>query len=296
MIPVLNIPFLGQRCPLKARRVSFSLCMIKPSFTELFPGVQVRLMSRADLTAASDLGVECFFQPRLKVNESDSRFTHFEYSLLKKIVSLSTHIEKIDAWLSNYIGFGNRAGKRLDSPQNWRASDDSLIIVAVSISSSELSECSSSHLLGLVELCLEKPTGLLTPPLRRIDFFGLFPVGKATAGSGYRPYLCNLSVAPMGRRRGLGRYLCRLCESVARDLWGYDELYLHVQEENEAAQRLYEGMGYTQRRLLSAKQIKEENMENIRFYGRDLRTPAEATMLRSISPSSSSSFSTITVR
>ena len=69
-------------------------------------------------------------------------------------------------------------------------------------------------LIGLVEICLEKPTGLLTPPLRPVDFFGLLPANKAKQGSGFKPYLCNLCIAEAGRRKGLGKLLCSICEQV----------------------------------------------------------------------------------
>lgn len=69
-------------------------------------------------------------------------------------------------------------------------------------------------LIGLVEICLEKPTGLLTPPLRPVDFFGLLAANKAKQGSGFQPYLCNLCIAEAGRRRGLGKLLCSICEEV----------------------------------------------------------------------------------
>ena len=69
-------------------------------------------------------------------------------------------------------------------------------------------------LIGLVEICLEKPTGLLTPPLRPVDFVGLLPATKAKQGSGFQPYLCNLCIAEAGRRRGLGKLLCSICEEV----------------------------------------------------------------------------------
>ena len=48
-------------------------------------------------------------------------------------------------------------------------------------------------------------------------------------------------------------------------------MYLHVQEENLAARNLYESMGYERKYLLSEKQIKFENMENIRYYWRNIR-------------------------
>ncbi len=57
------------------------------------------------------------------------------------------------------------------------------------------------------------------------------------------PYLSNLAVSLTHRRRGTARQLLRRCEQIALD-WGYDVLFLHVLEDNTAAQKLYEANGY----------------------------------------------------
>lgn len=59
-----------------------------------------------------------------------------------------------------------------------------------------------------------------------------------------RPYLCNLCVSPSLRSLGIGRALCRIVESIAREKWGYDHVYLHVDPTNDAARTLYEKEGY----------------------------------------------------
>ena len=59
-----------------------------------------------------------------------------------------------------------------------------------------------------------------------------------------RPYLCNLCVSESLRSLGIGRSLCRLVESVARDKWGYSHMYLHVDPSNDAARGLYQKEGY----------------------------------------------------
>jgi hypothetical protein len=42
----------------------------------------------------------------------------------------------------------------------------------------------------------------------------------------------------------LGKSLVRVCEGVARDVWGYDELYLHLDASDPTATTLYNNMGY----------------------------------------------------
>lgn len=59
-----------------------------------------------------------------------------------------------------------------------------------------------------------------------------------------RPYLCNLAIAESYRRRGLGRRLVDLCEKISKDTWGYSEIYLHADGEDEAAATLYDKADY----------------------------------------------------
>lgn len=60
--------------------------------------------------------------------------------------------------------------------------------------------------------------------------------------SGY-PYLSNLAVHSEYRRRGVARQLLLACEQIASN-WGYQDLYLHVLENNLKARGLYTQLGY----------------------------------------------------
>ncbi|MFB2837891.1 GNAT family N-acetyltransferase [Floridanema evergladense] len=60
--------------------------------------------------------------------------------------------------------------------------------------------------------------------------------------SGY-PYLSNLAVQTEYRRRGVARQLLLNCEQIALN-WGYQDLYLHVLENNHKARGLYTQLGY----------------------------------------------------
>ena len=87
-----------------------------------------------------------------------------------------------------------------------------------------------------------------------------FPTSKP-----YRAYLANMAVAPEARRSGVATSVIRYSERMAR-LWGFDELWLHVNIDNPGAQRLYEGLGYERvsedpwwyidRRYLLVKNVK----------------------------------------
>lgn len=56
-------------------------------------------------------------------------------------------------------------------------------------------------------------------------------------------YVSNLAVRPTHRRRGVARQLLLSCEQVALS-WGFQDLYLHVLENNHQARQLYFQLGY----------------------------------------------------
>jgi ribosomal protein S18 acetylase RimI-like enzyme len=60
-------------------------------------------------------------------------------------------------------------------------------------------------------------------------------------------YLSNLAVKTEYRHRGVAQELLKTCERIALD-WGFEDLYLHVLENNDAAQRLYWRAGYRMQR------------------------------------------------
>ncbi|AFY35146.1 GNAT family N-acetyltransferase [Calothrix sp. PCC 7507] len=57
------------------------------------------------------------------------------------------------------------------------------------------------------------------------------------------PYLSNLAVCPKYRRNGVASELLTKCEYVSRE-WGFQDLYLHVVEDNHQARQLYFKQGY----------------------------------------------------
>ena len=62
-------------------------------------------------------------------------------------------------------------------------------------------------------------------------------------GSPRKLYCCDLAVAPAARRRGLATTLLEAVEEYA-SAKGHDELYLHVEKGNAAAEALYLREGY----------------------------------------------------
>ncbi|KAL7538509.1 hypothetical protein ACHAXR_008596 [Thalassiosira sp. AJA248-18] len=68
------------------------------------------------------------------------------------------------------------------------------------------------------------------------------------AGTSPRPYLSDLGVSTLHRRRGIGEKLVRACEQWTHDR-GYEKLYLKVDKKNVVGVSLYSAMGYKQTRL-----------------------------------------------
>lgn len=62
-------------------------------------------------------------------------------------------------------------------------------------------------------------------------------------GSKMHAYIQNLAVLVDERRKGAASRLVKRCEATAI-LWGYAEVYLHVDEENPGALALYKSLGY----------------------------------------------------
>lgn len=56
-------------------------------------------------------------------------------------------------------------------------------------------------------------------------------------------YLSNLAVINASRRQGIASKLLQKCEQIAYN-WGYENIYLHVLENNHQATKLYLGNGY----------------------------------------------------
>ncbi|CAL1157024.1 unnamed protein product [Cladocopium goreaui] len=70
------------------------------------------------------------------------------------------------------------------------------------------------------------------------------PGATSKPGVPSKPYILNLCVEPDFRRQGLARRLMKVSERLIRDVWGDTEIYLHVEDDQVAANYLYEKIGY----------------------------------------------------
>jgi ribosomal protein S18 acetylase RimI-like enzyme len=57
------------------------------------------------------------------------------------------------------------------------------------------------------------------------------------------PYLSNLAIHPSYRRLGVASSLLFRCEQISQE-WGFQDLYLHVLEDNYQARQLYFKLAY----------------------------------------------------
>lgn len=64
-------------------------------------------------------------------------------------------------------------------------------------------------------------------------------------------YISNLAVSPTSRRQGVAEKLLCKCEQIATE-WGFEEIFLHVLEDNEPARQLYLKNGYELQRIDSS--------------------------------------------
>ena len=71
-----------------------------------------------------------------------------------------------------------------------------------------------------------------------------FGIGMDTGD--LQPYLSNLCVSEEFRGKKIGRALVRCVEDIAQSSWGMSRMYLHVDEDNVAALRLYKSEGNVQ--------------------------------------------------
>lgn len=215
----------------------------------------LHLLEQKDIKAAADLAFLAFYKPRFKYDVKD--WSALENLLFGPIIFFLDSVDRLDAWLANYIGLWSRAGKRLKVP-TLEKTYDSIFLAATHADST------NTTLLAVVELSLDEANGLLSPPLRPF-----FPLSVST---NRKPYLSNLCVHPGYRRQGLGRFMCCAVETIALRFWAENSVYLHVEKGNRGAEYLYRSLGYAEVDILSEKQKRQHNMMQIHYFCKEMAT------------------------
>ena len=216
---------------------------------------RIGLLEEKELGRAVDISMDGFFKPKLILNENG--MGSFERYIARNVVGAFTNFERKDAQISNYIGFKTRSDRRLSNP-NLELSKYSFILAAF--------EISTDTIVGIVEVSLEEPDGMLAPPVQS-------PF-KRDPEIGDMPYLCNLSIDSKYRRKGLGKLLCRACENIVICFWKKDTIYLHVEASNLPAQRLYINMGYVPATIkIPVWQRHMMGVDNVLYFKKQLIDP-----------------------
>jgi len=231
------------------------------------------LLESIDLDNASQLAVDAFYRPRVTINSKG--MSSFEVWFAETFVGPFNAFDKFDAFLTNKWGFESRSRSRLSKP-SLKPSSESFILATTLKKDREEDANGNEHnvindgnhvdsnpIVGIVEISLEKPDGNLAPAVQ------IFPRPPPTDND--QAYLCNLCVSKQHRRTGMGKALCQLSEQLVVKHWGRKQMYLHVEDSNDAARTLYTSMGYEETPGLNPFEAKLKGMENIRYYKKSLK-------------------------
>jgi ribosomal protein S18 acetylase RimI-like enzyme len=210
------------------------------------------LVEEKDLIEVSELSMISFYNPRLKLDTKG--MVGIEKKIWNGVIGVFNSLDKMDARNSHFVGFRSRCRSRLLKPGLHISADSILLALLDSV---------TRKLVGVVEVSLENPDGKLAPAVA-------FQVPWRGPKEGQQPYLCNLCVDDSRRRQGLGVLLCKAVELIAMKYWKKDVMYLHVEESNLAAQKLYEKMGYVMGPQLPSWERKLHGLETILYYVKQL--------------------------
>lgn len=109
-------------------------------------------------------------------------------------------------------------------------------LVAVQASRTQTFNVAHLHQLAVMPGISERPIGTVELTVRSSQLW------LTRQSTGY-VYLSNLAVQAEYRHHGVAQQLLQACEQIALD-WGFENIYLHVLENNPSARRLYRKAGY----------------------------------------------------
>lgn len=141
-----------------------------------------------------------------------------------------------------------RMGKRLDTGGIQASERSSLVLGVVA------ERC--HDIIAVAELSMQPRNGRVPGNFRPPYFSGTEPMV---------PYICNLAVDEPHRQRGIARDLMLVCETIALNVWGYGETFLHVDARNSAAAKLYQSLGYEPLAHWDEPLWKEKNLGLVPF-------------------------------
>jgi ribosomal protein S18 acetylase RimI-like enzyme len=222
---------------------------------------QICLAEEDDLPAVARFVVMAFGAEAIQLSRD---LNTFEQMLVKPAVtflngySFVATVVEVLAGLNQRLRYRTQTGMDISPPQvkglsqekqTEMASKSCLIIV---LARPNPESTWLVDIIASVELKLEISDAKIPFSLFWIDrverFFGSLVGVPRKIGDRHpgllQPYLSSLCVDNAYRGKGLGRSLVRCVECIARESWGYSNLYLHVDAENKAAFDLYKSEGY----------------------------------------------------
>lgn len=214
-----SLNLVGQRKVILKDRVSiplYSSTLLKELTQERLIKVPMRPSMNPKLLAVSrDITIELLSMDELHEAVELMTESHFQSTdvvtppFIGGIVNKINEIRRLRLSDKVLKGFHARSQLRMISPYR-QISDESAIIVA---------KDENNVIVGVVEVYPTQPV-----------------------------YLCNLSVLPSYRRKGIAKLLCAVCEYFVRRNWDAISICLHVERKNLPARRLYEDMQYQRTR------------------------------------------------
>jgi ribosomal protein S18 acetylase RimI-like enzyme len=128
-----------------------------------------------------------------------------------------------------------------------KAENDSLILILASKKDDRPN--AEQDIIATIELRLQPCDAKIPfsiPWLDRVErrMGSMIGLGTEKGSSELQPYLSNLCVSERFRGKKIGRALVRCVENITKTCWGYNRIYLHVDEDNAAALNLYKSEGY----------------------------------------------------
>jgi len=141
--------------------------------------------------------------------------------------------------------------KGLSREERIRKAERESLVLVLSRKSSD-TKSKNIEVIASIELRLQPCDAKIPfsiPWLDRVErrlggLLGLGHIENEVGSNDLQPYLSNLCVDEKYRGQKIGRGLVRCVENIAKTNWGYNRMYLHVDEDNVAALNLYKSEGY----------------------------------------------------
>jgi hypothetical protein len=221
---------------------------------------ELHVMEENDISNVAQFIVRIFGGDAINLSQN---LTTLEKLIMSPTVDAVNGYSSLVAFAEVFSGLRSRSAYRFNSAKSLNIarpnlnglsreeqirmiSSTSLVLVLVKVpqkSDNQVPSTMNNPIIASIELRLQPCDAKIPFTLPFIDAIErkLF---KSTKQHDLQPYLSNLCVDESYRGCGIGKTLVRCIEDIAKSVWGYKKMYLHVDLENEAALQLYKKEGY----------------------------------------------------